>query len=85
MCNYDELLTRHWQNAFSRQFEHDVVRGENLWKLARRQLKQQGQEGSASAIIERIHLIIEANKDNYPGLAVDPNIIIPGMKLRLPW
>jgi len=64
--------------------EHLVVRGENLWKIARRQLKEHGKDGSPNAIMNRIHSIIDANKDQYPGLANDPNLIVPGMKLKLP-
>jgi nucleoid-associated protein YgaU len=66
------------------QEEHQVVRGDNLWKVARRQLKEHGEDGSPNAIMKRIHAIIEANKEKYPELANSPNLIVPGMKLKLP-
>jgi len=66
------------------QEEHQVVRGENLWKIARRQLKEQGEDASANAIMKRIHSIIEANREKYPALATSPNLIVPGMRLNLP-
>lgn len=65
-------------------YEYTVVRGDNLWKIARRDLQSQGLDASAPSIMMRIKEIIEANKDKYPELANAPNLVRDGWKLRIP-
>jgi hypothetical protein len=54
--------------------EYTVVRGDSLSKIAARFL------GNPNRYWE----IVEANKDHYPSIAKNPNLIHPGWVLRLP-
>ncbi len=53
---------------------HVVKSGENLWAIANQYL------GDGASYAE----IIEANKDRYPGLVKNPNLIHPGWQLVIP-
>ncbi|HOT28921.1 MAG TPA: LysM peptidoglycan-binding domain-containing protein [Candidatus Ozemobacteraceae bacterium] len=62
------------QAASSGGGTYTVVPGDSLWKIASRYL------GNGA----RYWDLVEANKDKYPSLAKNPNLIYPGWELTIP-
>lgn len=65
--------------------EYTVQRGDSMWTIAERSLKEHGGEKpGAAAIQQRMKEIVDANKDRFPGLDCNNHLLRPDMKLRIP-
>ncbi len=68
----------------SQMQDHTVRKGDSLWRIASRALKEAGEPASARDIMKAIQGIVEANKAEHPSLASNPNLIKDGWHLKIP-
>ncbi len=78
----DLKLTSGSQPVF--QPMHVVERGESLWSIARKELREAGLATSDRDVANEVKRIIEVNSQNYPSLKDNPNLIQKGWILELP-
>ncbi len=62
--------------------EYVVVTGDSLWAIARRHLEAATEEEPSSSEVDRLWRAIYA--ENRRVVGDDPNLILPGQRLRLP-
>lgn len=64
--------------------ETSVQKGDSLWGIAERSMKERGGDFSKKDVLAEMNKIIAANKDQYPWIEKNPNFLKEGMQLRLP-
>ncbi|HEY9712508.1 MAG TPA: LysM peptidoglycan-binding domain-containing protein, partial [Chroococcales cyanobacterium] len=64
---------------------YTVKFGDCLWTIADRALKKDGdQNPNGTEIEDEIKKIVQLNKEAYPSLKCNPDLIMPGWKLKIP-
>lgn len=64
--------------------KYEVKQGDSLWGIAERSLKKEGGKASQAEVQKRVKELVEANKEQYPGLDCNPNLLKRGSKLIVP-
>lgn len=64
--------------------ETTVQKGDSLWGVAERSMKEKGGDFSKKDVLAEMNKIIAANKDHYPWIEKNPNFLKEGMQLKLP-
>ncbi len=64
--------------------KYEVKPGDSLWGIAERAIKKEGGKSSAAEVQKRVKELVEANKENLPGLDCNPHLLKRGTKLNIP-
>ncbi len=64
--------------------KYEVKQGDSLWGIAERAIKKEGGKSSAAEVQKRVKELVEANKENLPGLDCNPHLLKRGGKLNIP-
>ncbi len=64
--------------------KYEAKQGDSLWGIAERLIKKEGGKSSQSEVQKRVKELVEANKENLPGLDCNPHLLKRGSKLNLP-
>jgi LysM repeat protein len=64
--------------------KYEVKPGDSLWGIAERAIKKEGGKSSAAEVHKRVKELVEANKENLPGLDCNPHLLKRGGKLNIP-
>lgn len=64
--------------------ETKVEKGDSLWGIAERSMKEKGGDFSKKDVLAEMNKIIAANKEQYPWIEKNPNFLKEGMQLKLP-
>lgn len=64
--------------------KYEVKPGDSLWGIAERMIKKEGGRSTAAELQKRVKELVEANKENIPGLDCNPNLLRRGSRLNLP-
>lgn len=64
--------------------KYEVKPGDSLWGIAERAIKKEGGKSSAAEVQKRVKELVEANKENLPGLDCNPHLLKRGGKLNIP-
>jgi hypothetical protein len=64
--------------------KYEVKPGDSLWGMAERLIKKEGGKSSAAEVQKRVKELVEANKENLPGLDCNPHLLKRGTKLNIP-
>ncbi|CAN5730789.1 hypothetical protein BH10CYA1_BH10CYA1_50650 [soil metagenome] len=63
---------------------YTVKYGDCLWTIAERDLKKNGEKHDAGAVKDEIANIVKLNQKDHPSLKCNPDLILPGWKLKMP-
>ncbi|MBS2003214.1 MAG: LysM peptidoglycan-binding domain-containing protein, partial [Cyanobacteria bacterium SZAS LIN-5] len=63
---------------------YTVKYGDCLWTIAERDLKKNGEKTDAHSIKNEIDKIVKLNEKEHPSLKCNPDLILPGWKLKMP-
>ncbi|CAN5507302.1 hypothetical protein BH11CYA1_BH11CYA1_17630 [soil metagenome] len=64
--------------------KYEVKPGDSLWGIAERSIKKEGGKSSPAEVQKRVKELVEANKENLPGLDCNPHLLKRGGKLNIP-
>lgn len=64
--------------------KYEVKPGDSLWGIAERAIKKEGGKSSPAEVQKRVKELVEANKENLPGLDCNPHLLKRGGKLNIP-
>lgn len=64
--------------------KYEVKPGDSLWGIAERAIKKEGGKTSPAEVQKRVKELVEANKENLPGLDCNPHLLKRGGKLNIP-
>ncbi len=64
--------------------KYEVKPGDSLWGIAERMIKKEGGRSTPAELQKRVKELVEANKENIPGLDCNPNLLRRGARLILP-
>jgi len=64
--------------------KYEVKPGDSLWGMAERLIKKEGGKSSAAEVQKRVKELVEANKENLPGLDCNPHLLKRGTRINIP-
>jgi len=63
---------------------YEAKQGDSLWGIAQRMVKKEGRHSSVAEVQKKVKELVEANKENLPGLDCNPHMLKRGSRLNLP-